>query len=193
LKVGSSQFGRGREYSILKIILHELFFAPEFYHDIAIIVTKSAFNFNSRIRPVCIPNQDISSDDLLGLLATVVGFGDTVYKGFFSQTLQQIQVPIVSNRECAQSYANADRRKMPIGIQECMICAGSQYDGRDACQGDSGGPMTVTINGIDFLIGVISFGHKCGSNGFPGVYTNVAYYRKWIFNTIHRHESYVSS
>jgi len=191
LRVGSIRFGGGKEYSISKIIKHELFFAPESYHDIALVVTKFAFNYNRNVKFICIPDEELTSDKLLGFKATVVGFGDTVYRGFLSQKLQQIEVDIVSNDECAQTYANKDKHKIPIGIQECMICANSQYKGRDACQGDSGGPMTVRMNGIDFLIGIVSFGHKCGVDGFPGVYTNVVYYQKWISKVMSRHQKFL--
>ncbi|XP_075232227.1 trypsin-3-like [Lycorma delicatula] len=55
-----------------------------------------------------------------------------------------------------------------------MFCA-SDVNG-DACQGDSGGP--VTCDGV--LVGITSWGTGCGMNDFPGVYTNVSYYRDWI-------------
>lgn len=57
-----------------------------------------------------------------------------------------------------------------------MFCSGVRNGGRDACQGDSGGPLTV--NGIQ--IGIVSWGVECGHRKFPGVYTNIALFRKWI-------------
>lgn len=43
-------------------------------------------------------------------------------------------------------------------------------------QADSGGPLAC--NGT--LVGIISWGRGCASPQFPGVYTNVYYFRKWI-------------
>ena len=55
-----------------------------------------------------------------------------------------------------------------------MFCAGK--GATDACQGDSGGPGV--INGQ--LAGVVSSGMECGSTFYPGIYTRVHKYNKWI-------------
>lgn len=55
-----------------------------------------------------------------------------------------------------------------------MFCANAK--GSDACQGDSGGPAVINNK----LAGVVSFGLDCGDPNFPGIYTRVVNYRKWI-------------
>lgn len=80
-----------------------------------------------------------------------------------------------------------------------MMCAGYFEGGIDSCQGDSGknlclqtffyvirssimsktntgGPMVC--NGI--LSGVISWGFKCALPRYPGIYSDVYYFRDWI-------------
>ena len=60
-----------------------------------------------------------------------------------------------------------------------MICAGS--GGKDSCQGDSGGPL-VDVNG--YLIDIVSWGHGCARDGYPGVYTETSYFVERIKNTL---------
>lgn len=68
------------------------------------------------------------------------------------------------------------------------MCAGGKNK-KDSCSGDSGGPMQVagSLNrDIRFVQqGIVSFGPKvCAIEGFPGVYTRVAYYLDWILDNI---------
>ena len=54
--------------------------------------------------------------------------------------------------------------------------------GKDSCQGDSGGPLIVRADEKSpmYLRGIVSFGtNKCGF-GYPGVYTDLSFYVKWI-------------
>lgn len=61
-----------------------------------------------------------------------------------------------------------------------MICAGYKRGGKDTCFGDSGGPMTCQVNGINKLIGIVSFGEDCGKPRHPGVYSRTTSVRQWI-------------
>lgn len=75
---------------------------------------------------------------------------------------------VLPNIECSRVYEKY--------FLDGMFCCGVSGGGRDACQGDSGGPLTK--NGIQ--IGIVSWGVYCGDPKYPGVYTNIALYRKWI-------------
>lgn len=57
-----------------------------------------------------------------------------------------------------------------------MICAGHKKPGEDTCQGDSGGPLIAEKQ----LVGIVSTGYGCGVRGYPGIYTHVGFFRKWI-------------
>jgi secreted trypsin-like serine protease len=63
-------------------------------------------------------------------------------------------------------------------ITDNMFCAGSGVT--DACQGDSGGPGVIG----GYLAGVVSSGMKCASQFYPGIYTKVFNYRRWIIETM---------
>ncbi|XP_014442485.1 mastin-like [Tupaia chinensis] len=91
--------------------------------------------------------------------------------------LQEVEVPVVGNQVCRQQYLRVGRY-----IKDDMLCAGSS--GRDACQGDSGGPLVCNWQGAWIQIGVVSWGHGCGSPDYPGVYTRVTTYLSWIYHHI---------
>ena len=60
------------------------------------------------------------------------------------------------------------------------ICAGNEKT--DSCQADSGGPMICKDPDTNkyVLSGIVSWGEKCALQKYPGVYSNVAYFRYWI-------------
>lgn len=58
-----------------------------------------------------------------------------------------------------------------------MLCAGNTENWeRDACVGDSGGPLFCN----NLLVGIVSWGIGCGKKNYPGVYTDVYFYRGFI-------------
>ena len=64
-------------------------------------------------------------------------------------------------------------------IADSMICAGQR--GEDSCQGDSGGPM---VDSEGRLVGVVSWGIGCAQERYPGVYTEISAFIRWIIETI---------
>lgn len=49
-----------------------------------------------------------------------------------------------------------------------------------ACKGDSGGPLVKTINKVDYLVGVVSYGGRACNTPAPTVFTKAATFRDWI-------------
>ena len=107
-----------------------------------------------------------------------LGFGTLPSGGSLASKLMQVDVPVVSQSTCKQSYSS---------IHDSMICAGLRRGGKDSCQGDSGCPLVCESNGKFFLEGVVSWGHGCAAPGKYDVYARVRYLRQWIDSTMSRY------
>lgn len=101
-----------------------------------------------------------------------------------TSVLQRVDMPIVESKECEKAYESQSN----IVITHTQLCAGGR-NGKDACFGDSGGPLQVAayVNGETRYVqqGVVSYGPEfCGLDGFPGVYTKVAYFMDWVLDNL---------
>ena len=113
-----------------------------------------------------------------GTKTKAIGYGDTSYpNGNQALLLQCGCTPIIS-----KNNPNVDYK--PSEITDGMILAGKAFSNSsqnvDTCYGDSGGPLLYVYNGVTYLVGLTSWGNGCALKGYPGVYTNVNYYRDWI-------------
>lgn len=66
-----------------------------------------------------------------------------------------------------------------LDVNATMLCAGGVVN-KDSCQSDSGGPL-VNVSGN--LIGVVSWGNRCGLASYPGAYSRVSVVTSWITTT----------
>ncbi|KAG8201093.1 hypothetical protein JTE90_028763 [Oedothorax gibbosus] len=166
-----------RKYEISKIIMHPDFDDDTYVGDIALLKTSQPIdisNSNGYINGICLPK---TKEDPTGY-ATVIGWGHTKTDGENSDILRQVVVPIIDRDMCNEAY-DEDTEDGIDDVTENMICAG--MTGRDSCQNDSGGPLFQTDNnGISTLIGIVSHGAGCGERFFPGVYTKMSMFQKWM-------------
>jgi secreted trypsin-like serine protease len=107
---------------------------------------------------------------------TIMGWGQTSEHSLRQQRrLRYASVSTVSDGTCARAYRKAGVEL----VADESICAGKR--GVDTCQGDSGGPMVRrTGSGRWEQVGIVSWGLGCARDGYPGVYTQVATFRKAI-------------
>ncbi|XP_062542610.1 serine protease hepsin-like [Armigeres subalbatus] len=127
--------------------------------------------------PICLPQTNDALYD--GKMAVVTGWGKTAYGGL-SATLQELEVPILTNSRCRRAGY------WLFEITNRMLCAGYIEGGRDSCQGDSGGPLQVYNNETHRyeLVGIVSWGRACAQKNYPGVYTRVNKFLRWINNNV---------
>ncbi|XP_076353927.1 clotting factor B-like isoform X2 [Tachypleus tridentatus] len=179
-RVGGHTLNDGTKYDVEDVIVHESYKPSQNYHDIAVLKVKGSISLNDKVIPVCLPKPLFVSQDFKGREATVTGWGDTFFGGARSTVLQEVSIPVVTNKECNSAYSSVASNKYPQGITRGQICAGLSKGGKDACQGDSGGPLVLKESKRWTLVGIVSFGLNCAEPGYPGVYTRVSHYIKWI-------------
>ncbi|XP_075858665.1 transmembrane protease serine 4 isoform X2 [Microcebus murinus] len=173
VKAGSDRLGYSHGLSVSKIIVIELNPIYPKEKDIALIKLKSPLTFSDTIRPICLPFFD---EELAPATPVwVIGWGLTEENGGkMSDILMQASVEVIDSRKCnAEDSYQGD-------VTEKMLCAGIPEGGVDSCQGDSGGPLMYQSDQWQ-VVGIVSWGHGCGSPHAPGVYTKVAAYLNWIY------------
>ncbi|CAG4988582.1 unnamed protein product [Colias eurytheme] len=105
------------------------------------------------------------------------GWGTTRFNGPSASILQDVTIYVINNELCATRYLEYYGSEY---VTKNMICAGIlDVGGKDACQGDSGGPL---YSG-DVIVGVVSWGHGCANETYPGVSASVASYSDWVVAT----------
>lgn len=117
----------------------------------------------------------------IGEPCVVMGYGTTKSGGSVSSQLLKTDIFIVDPK-------NMKYNKKDLTVR--MILASDENnpndpnDNEDSCQGDSGGPLVAWDNKLKtwMLIGIVSWGIGCAVDGYPGIYTNVAWFANWIKN-----------
>jgi len=94
--------------------------------------------------------------------------------------LHEVDIEVIDPKECKAVYESLQVPEFTIGDTE--ICATGPTGGKDSCFGDSGGPLVVPAsNDRGYVqVGIVSWGPQCGNPLFPGVYTRVSSFSKWI-------------
>ncbi|CAL8289218.1 unnamed protein product [Boreogadus saida] len=157
--------------AVARIVNHPDYNDTPNNNDVCLLQLSAAVTFTDYIRPVCLAAA--ASSFPAGTGTWVTGWG-TISSGVplpAPQRLQEVMVPVVSNRDCRTTYST---------LTSNMICAGLTDGGKDSCQGDSGGPMVYKDGPRWVQAGVVSFGIGCALADTPGVYARVSEYQNWI-------------
>ncbi|CRL05275.1 CLUMA_CG018249, isoform A [Clunio marinus] len=155
--------------------ISQKFSYSNFDNDMALLRLNDRVPITDFIRPICLPTN--KGEAYVGKTGLVTGWGTLKEDGKPSCTLQEVEVPILSNEECIGKTNYTAKM-----ITNNMMCAGYPGVGqRDSCQGDSGGPLQVERDDKRYeLVGIVSWGNGCARPAYPGVYTRVTRYLDWI-------------
>jgi secreted trypsin-like serine protease len=159
-------------FTLSSMKIHEAYNDVTFENDIAILKLSGVATRSASVWPICLPP---ASEKFTNRRAFVIGWGTIYFGGPTSSTLQEVNVRVWENDQCATNYQQLDRN-----VLGTMLCAGETN--RDSCQGDSGGPLNCMNPSTRRweLCGVVSWGARCAEPDFPGVYTRVTEYLDWI-------------
>lgn len=161
-----------KDILVSRIRRHPDFQRSTYMNDIAVLRLKQAARFTEHIRPICLPVRP--GDTFFGKKATVIGWGTRAFGGPYSDILQQVNLTVWNNTQCKEKFVQH--------ITDVFLCAGPRRERGDACQGDSGGPLMVQSKTKQWtLVGVVSWGIRCGEPGIPGIYTRVSKFLDYIY------------
>ncbi|XP_061393263.1 transmembrane protease serine 9-like [Musca vetustissima] len=138
--------------------------------DIVVIILNGTVPADHpTVKPIVLNDGELKN----GTVCQVTGWGVTE-EGYNSDVLMTVDVPYIPPNVCRKESAYLEL------IRPGMMCAGYLEGERDACQGDSGGPLVCNNR----QAGITSWGSGCALPLKPGVYTDVAFYKDWIFQKI---------
>ncbi|XP_028434623.1 granzyme A-like [Perca flavescens] len=164
---------------VKRLVPHPCYDATDKVNDLMLLKLDKPVKQTNTVKVLKLGNT--VKDPAAGTNCLVAGWGKT-NNGKMSDVLMSVNVTVIDRVKCNSPECYGFK---PV-ITSSMICAGS--DGKksaDTCQGDSGGPLLC--NGA--LVGVTSFGKKCGDKEKPGVYSFLSEKQlKWIKTTMKKSE-----
>ncbi|XP_055643627.1 trypsin 3A1-like [Toxorhynchites rutilus septentrionalis] len=156
----------GQVQNVIRIIVHELYNGVTLLdRDFALLELASPLVIGKTVQEIDL--YDFKDKYIPGEMCIVAGWGRIRSSEGAKERLHSVMVPLVDFNECKKVFDNINRV-----ITKQMLCAGVRK--KESCTGDSGGPLVCRNK----LIGVASFGSKCGAS--YGVYGNVSTVRDWI-------------
>ncbi|OXU29276.1 hypothetical protein TSAR_015151 [Trichomalopsis sarcophagae] len=172
ITTGSSYSFSGERHEIEKFIVHPKYsWHNHNDHDISLIKVKRPIEFNERQRSISLASEPPRVGDRMKISG--YGWESLRKKRKLRQQLRRlksVELKVVNQRTCARRYT-----EIYAVVTANSFCArgGSEFG---ACTADSGGPGI--INGK--LAGIVSAGYECNTSYYPGIFTRVDLYRKWI-------------
>ncbi len=163
--------GQADYIAVKRFIQHPNYDREQTLNDVALLELSSHATETPVVLNVGGPMPDTSF---------ALGWGLTMVNGMNSDTLQYLNLPLVSNQACSGAYS-----PLGISIQDYHICAGYFQGGKDTCQNDSGGPLLIATGSGVQQVGIVSFGvapdgSPCAGANSYGVYSRVSSFVDFI-------------
>jgi secreted trypsin-like serine protease len=170
--------GSGQVRSVAQVIVYPGYVDASKGKDVALLRLSTPLDLsgaNAKAIPLVTAADASAGYTNTGVVARVTGWGTLSSGGSSPDTLQTVDVNILSNSSAQTSYPSET-------ITADQLAAAAP--GKDSCQGDSGGPLTVLKGSTRVLAGVVSWGYGCADSRYPGMYARVSSFESWITSTI---------
>uniref|UniRef100_A0A182JN06 CLIP domain-containing serine protease n=1 Tax=Anopheles atroparvus TaxID=41427 RepID=A0A182JN06_ANOAO len=175
-----------QERKAAEFIIHEGYHVHQKLNDIALIRVEDPVNTSDYIAPICLPlnhtfDEAYSSGGTRYSTVIAVGWGRT-FGEKLSDKKRLAFLRVIPQDECAKSL------RFNTTVLSSMMCTLGNQPGQDVCQGDSGAPLVQNYQRLMYVVGVVSYGPRCGmSTDVPGKAMRVSHYLNWILTTIRRY------
>ncbi|EDV38947.2 uncharacterized protein Dana_GF24742, isoform D [Drosophila ananassae] len=133
-------------------------------YDIGLMVLAKKLSYNNAVASIKIPQEEPPA----GKQCVALGWGAIIQFGPCPNEIVNVDL-IVRDRSACAAYGS-------VFIKGMLCVSHSRDDDSDSCEGDSGGPLICD----EKVYGIVSFGSGCGEPQYPGVYTSVYTFLKWI-------------
>jgi secreted trypsin-like serine protease len=166
---------------VSEVYVHHSYDDWYYYNDIALLKLATPLKMkkkDDKIEKIEIDGRPHSSWPAAGTDAVISGWGTTSFEGYISNQIKSATIDVLTNPSDPTCGLYPQNEYIP----SMMLCAGTTDGGVDSCQGDSGGPLAIYDGKRKkwFLGGITSWGYGCAEMDYPGVYTRVSSYVKWI-------------
>lgn len=117
---------------------------------------------------------------------------ECLFFSFISEpsNLNKIELPYIEHDQCQHMLRTYTDIGYKFVLHKTFICAGGE-EGKDVCKGYGGSPLMCERDGLYYFVGIVSWGKGCGGANVPGVYTNVAVFKEWIFGELAKRSIFV--
>ena len=110
----------------IEIVPHPNFNWTTFDSDLALIKLRRRANMTDHVRPVCLPSKQQRRGVTPGTMGVMLGWGVTEI-GKNTTELQQVDMPVVSNKNCRRAYLSETWL-----VTSNMLCAGYSSNHKDS-------------------------------------------------------------
>ena len=131
------------------------------------------------VAPPVMSIENLPESEQMDLLLT--GWGSQIHGDVKSEILKESKLDLIPILDCKKIY-NKRIELWYGGGRRDLVCALKTVNGKSSgpCTGDDGAPLINLKNGKLVGIVTIPFLPACGDEDYPGVFTNVYYYKDWI-------------